>query len=153
MIEVCKLTLADALLVVGDMGENDRIALRAVLGAVGDEPIAVSRWQTEGPAWTLLADGAPIAIFGLSMNTKWSATAWLISTPAMHGDSWRKLIRHCRTVLFNMKSSPIHRIEAHVLAGWDEAERFVKHLGGTLEGTRRKAGKDGQDVQIWSFVR
>ena len=153
MIDICKLTLADALLVVGNMRENDRYAARAVMGPVSDEIIAMSRYQTDGPAWTMLDEGSPVAIFGLSMHTKWSAVAWLIATPQMNSDSWRKLIRHARTVLGNVGKSPIHRIEAHVLSGWAEAERFAKHLGGTHEGTRRKAGRTGEDVQMWAIVK
>lgn len=153
MIDVHKLTVADALLVVGNMREMDRYAAKAVLGPVSDEVFAVNRCQTEGPAWALVDGEVPVAIFGLSMHTKWSAVAWLIATPAMTGESWRKLIRHARIVLRNFKASPLHRIEAHVLAEWPEAVQFAQRLGGTLEGTRRKAGRHGQDVQIWSIVR
>jgi len=153
VVEIHKLTLGDALAVVADMGERDRHAIRAVMGAVGDEVIAANRWQTDGPAWVLIRDGAPVAIFGLAMYSGWSAVAWLISTPAMRSDSWRKLIRHCRTVLANMQASPLHRIEAQVMVGWPEAEAFAAHLGLTRESVRRKAGRHGEDVQIWTIVK
>lgn len=153
MIEIHKLTLADALIVVGNMREQDRYAAKAVMGNVGDEVFAMSRYQTEGPAWSMSCGLGPIAIFGLSMHTKWSAVAWMIATPQMTGESWRKLMRHCRTVLGNVDASPLHRIEAHVMADWPEAIEFAQRLGGRYEGTRRKAGRDGQDVQIWAIVK
>lgn len=147
-----KLTLADALHVVASMGDQDRHALKAMLGDFSDEFVALNRWQTEGPAWTMVRAGEPVAIFGLSISSPWLAVAWLVATPAMRGDSWRNLIRHCRIVVGNVKTSPIHRTEAHVLAGWTEAERFARHLGFSYEGTRHMAGRDGQDVQTFVMI-
>lgn len=153
MIEIVKLTLSDALYVVGSMREDDRRALRAVVGPVNDDVAAANRWQTEGPAWTLLDDNVPVAICGLSLHTKWSAIAWLICTPRMTGESWRKLMRHARTVLANMAAGGLQRIEAHVMADWPGAIRFAQQLGGVLEGTRRKAGRHGEDIQMWAIVK
>ena len=153
MIELFSMTLADALLVVGKMRENDRAAMRAALGDVTDDVVAVNRWQTRGPAWVMTRDGQPVAICGLSMGSEWAATAWLITTNAMRADSWRKLVRHCRTVLSNMPRSTLHRIEAQVLDGWAEAGEFVRRMGFVLEGTRRRAGKGGEGFHVWSILK
>ncbi len=153
MVEIHKLTLADALFVVGNMRDEDRYCMKAVMGPVSDEVFAMNRYQTEGPAWSMVDDSGPVAIFGISLHTKWSGVAWLVATNAMTGESWRKLMRHCRTVLSNFETSPLHRIEAHVLADWPQAVVFAKRLGGELEGTRRSAGRNGQDVQMWSIVK
>lgn len=153
MIEIYKLSLADALTVVGNMREEDRYAMRAALGPVSDEVFAANRWQTEGPAWSMARDGDPIAIFGLSMGNAWSAVAWLVATPAMSPESWKKLMRHCRTVLGNARATGLHRIEAQVLDGWPEADRFARRLGFEFEGTRRAAGRGGQDAHVFAILR
>jgi len=153
LIEIHKLTLADALHVVSAMREEDRYAIKAALGPINDEVLAVNRFQTEGPAWSMVIGDEPVAIFGVSMHTAWSGVAWLISTHAMTGESWRKLIRHCRTVIANLDSGPAHRIEAHVMADWPGAVQFARRVGMEFEGTRHKAGRNGQDVQMWAIVR
>lgn len=155
MTEISKLLLEDALRVVSNMREEDRHCARAVLGQVSDSFLAVNRWQTNGAAWSLLQDGEPVAIFGLSQSGEWMAVAWLIATPAMNGDSWRKLIRHCRTVKANVfkPGSSVHRVEAHVIGGWDAATHFAERLGFEHEGTRRAAGSRGEDVHMWAIVK
>lgn len=156
MVEIMKLTLADALHVVSNMREIDRQALRAAIGPVSDDVIAANRWQTEGPAWVLVDDDEPVAIFGVTVHTRWSGVAWLIATPRMSGEAWRKLMRHSRTVAANLTAgrlSGMHRIEMHVVAHWGAAARFAKRLGAVLEGTRRRAGRDGEDIQMWAIVK
>lgn len=146
------LTLADALVVCADMRLEDAACIRAVTGQEPGEWFAVDRWRTEGPAWTLLQDGQPWVIGGLSCANGWSGVLWLVARPGLSGESWRKLIRIARKVL-SVTSTPgdqyRHRIEAHVLAGWSGAERFAQGLGLQFEGTRRAAGRRGEDVQTW----
>jgi hypothetical protein len=151
LAEVVKLSLADALFVIANMRDEDRLCASAVLGVTTDDVYAVNRWQTEGPAWTLLQDGEPAAIFGLSMHVPWAATAWLIATPRFH--SWRKLLRHCRTVLGNMAASPLHRIECQVVTGWPEAEAFARRAGFDFEGVRVRAGRNRQDILLFAITR
>ena len=150
------LSLPDALMVVTSMRDQDRVCFRAVMGDIGDELIAVNRWQTDGPAWTLLQDGVPAAICGVSFANSWLAALWLVGTPGLTGQSWRKLIRHARTVLRNL-SDPRHpeyrhRIESHVLSTWPQASRLVEVLGFRLESTRIAAGRGGEDLQTWAMT-
>jgi hypothetical protein len=146
------LTLADALSVVSRMRERDRQCVRAAMGQASDEAVAVGRWQTDGPAWSLWDERGPQAIGGLSFQNGWSAVFWLFATDDMRGNSWRKLIRHTRTVIANV-TAPAHgrhRIEAHVLSEWSEAREFARRLGFELEGVRRAAGAGGEDIEIWT---
>lgn len=151
-----ELTLDDALTVVRDMRERDRRCVEAMLGKVDDEVFAVDRWQTSGPAWSLHQDGVPVAIYGLQLPNAWTAVAWLLCRPRMSGTSWRKLVRHCRTVAGNVMAPGTaafhHRVEAYVMADWREAAAFAHRLGFEFEGTRRAAGKGGEDVQMWAMV-
>ena len=144
-----QLTLADALIVASQMREEDRKCVRAVMGDVSDEIFAVNRWSTEGPAWVLDQDG-PVAMFGLSSSSPWMYTAWLVASPRCARQSWKKLIRFARIVRGNV---PAHRVEALVLSGWVEAARFAHSMGFVHEGTRRKAGRDGQDIEVWGYVK
>lgn len=147
------LTLADALVVCADMRPEDAACVRAVVGAEPGEWFAVDRWRVEGPAWTVVQDGQPWAIGGLSLPNAWTGVLWLVARPGLSGQSWRKLIRVARKVLScacdQRHPHYRHRIEAHVLAGWRGAERFAAGLGLVLESTRRQAGSGGEDLQTW----
>lgn len=147
---IVKLTLEDALAVARDMRAQDRHAVRALTGANSAEWFAANRWQSEGPAWALLEENGS-AIFGLSMHAPWAATAWLVTSPGF--DSWRKVVRHCRTVAANLKDTPLHRIEALVMDDWPAAQRFAARLGFKHEGTKRNAGFHGEHFQVWALTR
>jgi hypothetical protein len=155
VISTRTLTLDDALFVVRRMREADRRCVRALLGEVTDEVFALSRWQTDGPAWTLVQDGAPAAIYGLSYGTPGVATAWLVASDAMAGRSWRKVLSHSRIIASNAFSEPsrLHRIQASTLGGWAEAERFALRLGFQAEGVRRRAGSGGEDIHEFGLIQ
>jgi len=150
------LTLADALTVVDGMRQWDRRVVAAMLGDVGDEAFAVSRWQTDGPAWAVHQDGRPVALGGVSFQNDWAAVCWLIATDEITPQTWRKLARHARKVLANA-TSPAHehyrhRVEAYTLGGWDAAAKFAQRFGFAHEGVRRGAGSGGEDLHMWAIV-
>lgn len=153
------LTLAHALHVIDRMRPMDRACAVAVLGLDWDrEAFAVNRWQTDGPAWTMVGEGGePLAVGGLSFSNAWTGVLWLICSDHLQGpQTWRKLLRHMgkvmRSALDPANPYARRRIEAHVLASWPEAQSLVRHLGMTLEGTRRGAGCGGEDLQIWATL-
>jgi hypothetical protein len=151
------MTMADVLHVVQRMREQDRRCVHAMLGDIEDEAFAVNRWQTTGPAWAVCDEaGVPAVVGGLTLHNDWFAVAWLLAAPGLSPQTWRKVIRLGRTVLMNAANSRHaqyrHRIEAHVLAGWAEAERFAPRFGFRLEGVRRGAGSGGEDFQTWAIV-
>lgn len=147
------LTLAGALMVTLDMRPMDAACVRAITGNDPGEWFAVERFQSHGVALELLQDGEPVAMAGLSLPNGWTGVLWLVARPALRLQSWRKLVRSARTVLARA-GDPAHpeyrhRIEAHVLAAWPEAQRFVQALGFELEHVRRGAGSRGEDLQVW----
>lgn len=147
------LTLAGALMVTLDMRPMDAACVRAITGNDPGEWFAVERFQSHGVALELLQDGEPVAMAGLSLPNDWTGVLWLVARPALRLQSWRKLVRSARTVLARA-GDPTHpeyrhRIEAHVLAAWPEAQRFVQALGFELEHVRRGAGSRGEDLQVW----
>ncbi|MBB1601897.1 GNAT family N-acetyltransferase [Variovorax sp. UMC13] len=145
-----QLTLADAVLVCAGMRDEDRECLASLAGLCDPEIFAVNRWQTDGAAWSLYQGGRPVAILGLSKSNAWTLTAWLVAAPAMSHQSWKKLLRFCRTVRGNALQTT-RRIECTVLATWTQAARFAESLGFELEGVKREAGKDGQDILLYAI--
>lgn len=152
MIELRDLTLADALAVVAGMRQTDAECIRAACGQEPGEWFAVDRWRAHGAAWTLLQDGEPVAIGGLSMPQPWLGVLWLVARPGMTGASWRKALRTTRTVIASAPKAGVHRVEAHVLCGWDQASRFAEALGLVLEGIRAHAGARGESIEVWAIA-
>lgn len=145
------LTLADAVAVSAGMRPEDRDCLAAVAGGCNAEAFAINRFQSDGAAWTLLQDGEPVAILGLSSVSPWAVNAWLIATPAMSRQSWKKLLRFARTVRDNALQKT-RRIECMVLSTWPKAAGFAESLGFELEGVKRNAGKGGEDVLLYAIL-
>ncbi|APW37164.1 hypothetical protein RD110_08095 [Rhodoferax koreense] len=151
MDEFRTLTLSAAVYVAHHMREMDRECLRAVSTITDPEVFGLNRWQTDGAAWALFDTfNEPVAIGGISQHVPWCGTAWMVATDAMQPASWKKLIRHSRKVFRNAAKS-IPRIEAQVLAGWAEADVFARSLNFELEGVRRRAGRDGQDILTFVY--
>lgn len=146
------LTLADALAVVADMRPMDAACVRAALGQEPGEWFAVDRWRAHGAAWTMLQDGQPWAIGGLSLPQPWLGVLWLVARPGLRPATWRKAIRATRTVIASAPRAGVHRVEAHVLQGWREASGFAEALGLKLEGVRQAAGARGESIEVWARV-
>jgi hypothetical protein len=145
--------MAGALIVCSDLRPLDAACIRAVTGREPGEWFAVDRWQTNGVAFEALQDGSPWAIFGISLPNAWTALLWLVARPKARPQTWKKGIREVRRLL-GLVADPSHpeyrhRIEAHVLEGWEEAGEFVRRLGFRHEHTREKVGKNGESVQVW----
>lgn len=154
------LTLPAAIEVCRRMRPLDSACIAAMRGSGFDpDAFAVDRWQTSGAAWVLVDDEGPLAIGGLTFTSGWAACMWLVAheradSLAPTDESWRKLVRATRTVISNaLNPASEHarqRIEVHVLAHWPAARRLVRHLGFEHEGTCRRAGSAGEDIEIWA---
>ena len=143
------LTLKSAMYVAHNMRQRDKDSLDALIGASNPDTFAIGRWQMDGAAWAMI-ESNPVAIGGIAMPVPWVGHFWLVCTDDMTMQSWKKLIRQTRTILRNA-SKTVQRLEADVLSDWPEAERLVHHLGFELEGTRKKAGRDGQDILTFTY--
>jgi len=150
-MEMRSLSLVAAVSVATRMREMDWECLRAVTTIESPEIFGLNRWQTDGAAWALFNDfDEPVAIGGLSQSVPWCATAWMVATDSMDTASWKKLVRHSRTV-FRNAAKTIPRIEAQILGTWTEAEKFAKHLRFEFEGVRRRAGREGRDILTYVY--
>lgn len=152
-MEMRTLNLAAAVKVASNMRQCDIDCLTAATTIGDPEVFGLNRWQTDGAAWALHDDfGEPIAMGGISQVVPWIGTAWMVATDVMDTDSasWKKLIRHSRTVFHNAAKT-IPRIEAHVLRSWSEADKFARSLKFELEGVRYRAGRNGQDILTFVY--
>lgn len=139
------MTLADAAYVTANMRQADVDCLRAVADGVTHEQFAINLHQQTGAAWTLVDGDEPVAIGGVKLPVPWAGVVWFVCTDRMRPVTWKKLIRHGRIVLFNA-SKQLRRVECHVLGTWAEAGLFAQRMGFEVEGVRRNAGRDGQDL-------
>lgn len=146
------LTLADALAVASRMRAADHDCLHAVGFTTDPERLALFHWQSEGAAWTLMDGEIPAAIGGVRMVNEWTGVVWMVCTDRMAPALWKKLIRHGRIVLGNA-SKRLRRVECHVLSTWKEAHAFAVRAGFELEGVRRGAGRDGEDILTMVYPR
>lgn len=145
------LTLSAALHIVHNMREQDRTCLEQMTGSRGDDSFAINRWQTDGAAWHFLQDGQPVVMGGITEINEWTGVAWMVSTDGVTPESWKKLIRFSRTVFRNARKT-IPRIEAHVLQGWWQAEKYAPKMGFAFEGTRHRAAQDGRNVLVFAIT-
>lgn len=139
------LTLADAVAVTTRMRQEDAHCLHAISDGIDAEQFAINHFQHPGPAWTLVQDGEPVAIGGVRLPVPWCGVVWMVCTDRMTPQAYKKLMRHGRIVLANA-SRRLRRVECHVLSTWGKAEVFARRMGFELEGVRRNAGRDGQDI-------
>ena len=146
------LSLAAALSICERMRPEDRACFQNCNDSLNDEHFALKLWSTTGAAWHFMQDGLPIAMGGISQPMPWIGIAWMVTAEGVSVDSRKKLMRHSRRVFANA-SRDIPRLEAHVLAGWTQAEHYAERLGFSLESTRRRAARDGRDVKVYVFER
>ncbi len=144
------MTLADALVVSLAMRKTDWDCIRAVTEITTREEFAVNRWHTTGAAYTLLLDGRPVAIAGVSQAVPWIGRFWMIATDEMTMQTWKKLLRGTRTVLKNA-AKVMPRLEAEVLSTWTEAQDFAERVGFMPESVRCRAGRNGEDILIFTY--
>lgn len=162
MIRLEALTLPGALVVARTMRPLDVDVLSALLAPdFNRDAFAVNRWQTDGAAWQLVDDAGPLVIAGLEFKSAWTGCFWMAAHARFDaapptGEAWRAVIRNTRAVVANALNPDgkyaRQRVEAHVLSTWLAARRLVRSLGFVHEGTCRKAGSGGEDIEIWARV-
>ena len=107
--------------------------------------------HTKGPAMTLVKYGEIIGCGGV--NELWGGVgeAWLIL-----GDKafdypvtvLRQTVRNFRTMI-----GKFHRIQAHVLEGFDKGVQLVSALGFELEGTLKQYGPNKENYLRYVILR
>lgn len=137
------------------MREQDRIE---VLGLQShDSPLRLAYEATHyirnnGRAQIAWYKGRPAALFAFVETRSGVWEVWMFGT-----DDFRNvaldLMRWCRKtandILSNAKG---HRLQAMSRAGYDEAHKLIRAMGGVEECTHRRFGKDGSDYVCFAWL-
>lgn len=84
MVEVRPLLISDVWAVLADLRDADNEEIIALVGEDGVFGAVVSSAQTSSEAWTLVADGQPIAVFGVApADMKGVGIPWMVGTPGV----------------------------------------------------------------------
>lgn len=102
-----------------------------------------------GLARTVLADGSPIVVAGLTELWPGRAFAW-----AYLAEGWE---RHAKTVhrtaLETLRLCRWRRVEAAIDLRYSAAKRWADRLGFEFEGVAKAYTPDGRHMEIWARVR
>ena len=121
-----------------------------MLSSVGDWEAAAKEWGRAGPAFTLLLDGEPEACGGIMMRDPGFGECWLVVPRVNHGCTiYRNVLRKMHELLDVRK---FRRLQAFVMADFDNGVKLVQRLGFEKEGSLRQFGPGGETVDIYARV-
>lgn len=117
-----------------------------VLGDLGASPAAIT-----GPAWTALADGAPVACYGVRPGMPGQGEAWFLLAPAA---PWRSVMKLAlRRALAEWQTGRWRRVSATAQADCPAARRFAEWVGFQPEGILHAWGPAGEDHIMYGLWR
>lgn len=146
-----QMTLADALYVIQRMRDSDRRMLAALQPGMSLDDFAMDRMRTTF-SYTVARGVEPVVIGGANLMTSGVAVAWLVATDDICKVR-RPLLKFCREFTAHLLGERIaHRIEGTVIAGEANCERFAQFFGLELEGRKRAAGANREDVLLYGKV-
>lgn len=105
-------------------------------------------WQYKLPVFSLMADGIPILIYG--MSTSGIGTYFPMVFAAKGIDKHRFAVIRCLyDYVEKFVGTDVRRFEAYVTATDSQANRLARFFGFEPVGIRRQAAIDGQDQIIY----
>jgi hypothetical protein len=147
-----EMTLADAIYVIRRMRASDRAAMRALNPHSTDEQYAIDRFGTDFHYTLCNSKGEPVVIGGARVSAAKCAFLWIIATDEL--PSVRKsLVRFSQRFLNELNAQKLaHRFEGMALESEPVCAKFMKFFGFDFEGTRRKAGANGENIVVFAKV-
>lgn len=126
-----------------------------------DDPWALYRdMASMGPAhlWLEIARAAdtavPIALFGVMQVSPGVGVAHLMGTKGLTVHAAAQISARIREyVIPAMLEAGLHRVEAHSLAEYRWAHRFLRSTGAVCEGIRTAVGRDGEDFACFIWLK
>lgn len=106
-----------------------------------------------GPCHTILApDNAIIACIGIHRLWTGTGEVWGIFSPLMrkYPMAWFKVKE---LLAYYQDRNGFTRLHAVVRCDWEDANRFISHLGFTAEGVMRAYGPWGADMTMYALVK
>lgn len=102
MVEVRDLMPSDVIAVVANLRDADAAEITALVGEENIMAAVEDSAAQSSAAWTLTADGAPIAVFGVAPSgTAGVGVPWMVGTPGVLRHR-RSFMRLCRTYIPEM---------------------------------------------------
>ena len=116
------------------------------------EALAIRCHSYNGPAHVLLANGRPYYVGGFTVTAANTAQAWSIATDecAKHV---LEMTRAGRRIVNDLLEAGVHRIQMSCLEAREPARRWYEALGAKHEATLHAAGKNGENVVVYSIVK
>ncbi len=147
-----EMSLADITYLSHKMRQKDVESVIAFSRSSSLDLWAADRFRHAFAAYTLIdKDGIPVVCSGFDELHPGVLNAWLVATP--------DICRHWKEAWVGIKraikaaDNRYHRIEAHCLTDYPEAERFLRKLGFEFECLKRRAGVGGQNALYFAKVR
>jgi hypothetical protein len=118
--------------------------------------------QFDDEQWTAVAaneiaftgkyDDRIVCIAGLTPRWTGLADAWLILDESVKAKELLLITRSIVDIVLHYMPDPFHRIQTTVRADWPNAHRWAEMLGFTREGTMRRGGPYGEDLDLYALV-
>ena len=106
-------------------------------------------------SWTAIRDGQPVAAFGFSPASYMDPDIW--QAWAFGTKEFKRAVPEMTRFLLSRKpeieASTVRRIQAFTLTDHDVSHRWLKGLGAKHEGTMRQYGRNGEDFDVYAWVR
>lgn len=126
-----------------DLADNGQCATREEFEA----------YLERGPAVTIMADSAVVAIGGVALSQPWIGTCWLLVSGLVpiYG---KTLLRCCRNMIaYSHAQYGVQRIQALVPERLTKHRSFALSTGLAYEGLMRGMAPDGSGMVLYSSVR
>jgi len=108
--------------------------------------------EREHMAYTAMEDGKPIGCAGVLPCWPGMGEAWAHLTPRLqkHPLALQRAVKQCLPKIRTMGG--FHRIQSHVLVGFEAGVRWVETMGFQFEGICKKYGPDKKDYYQFAIT-
>lgn len=155
MITACQTRFEDLLRVCGNLRAEEieqNIALSDV-DVLDPVELAIQHWQLSGIKVTIMKDDQPLVCAGWIETSKGVWTSWMCGTQYAWDNHGVSITRISRRVMAMLIDSGAKRLEGSCLEKRVKVcHWFQKGLKMQLEGVRRAAGKNGENLAEFAMI-
>lgn len=127
-----------------------------IIGTYGDNALATNTEAIErlnGPAWTVFANGEPIAVLGIAHIVEGVAHVWALTSVKVedHKKTFHRDVMEMNNAV--MDSFGLHRLQTYVRSDYERSINWLERLGFIKEGLLRKFTHDKVDTWVMTRVK